>query len=94
MVPFLPSANDCDFLLFTILIQENFFFVLKNIQENLMYKVFLGFGQAKFSDDGLIDDGSLIDGSSQFTLLPNLPPKMILDLKSVKIDSKIIISLW
>jgi len=49
--------------------------------------VFHGFGQAKFACRGLVL------GSSQFTLLPQLPLKMTFDLKVVKIDSKIIISL-
>jgi len=46
--------------------------------------VFHGFGQAKF------DYGGSILGSSQFTLLPQLPLKTMLGLKVVKIDSKII----
>jgi len=46
-----------------------------------------GFGQAKFSY------GGSILGSSQIALLPQLPLKMTLNLKVVKIDSKIIISL-
>jgi len=50
------------------------------------YKAFYGFGQAKFAYCG----SSL--GSSQFTL-PQLPTKTILNLKVVKIDSKIVISL-
>jgi len=45
--------------------------------------VFHGFGQAEFADSGLIL------GSSQFTLLPQLPQKMMLSLKVVKNDSKI-----
>jgi len=45
------------------------------------------FGQAKFAY------GRSVLGSSQFTLLPQIPLKMMLDLKVVKIDSKIIISL-
>jgi len=51
------------------------------------YRAFHGFGQAKFSY------GSLALGSSQFTLLTQLPQKMTLNLKVVKIDPKIIISL-
>jgi len=35
--------------------------------------------------------GGLVSGSNQFTLLPKLPLKTTLDLKVVKIDSKIII---
>jgi len=45
--------------------------------------VFLRFGQAKFPD------GGSVLGSSQFSVLPQLPPKMMLALKEVKIDSKI-----
>jgi hypothetical protein len=41
------------------------------------------FGQAKF-----LDGGSVLD-SSQFEVLPQLPPKMMLSLKEVKIKSKI-----
>jgi len=47
------------------------------------YKAFHEFGQAKFPD------GGSIFGSSQFSVLPQLPPKMMLSLKEVKIDSKI-----
>jgi hypothetical protein len=47
--------------------------------------VFHGFGQAKFSD------GGLILGLSQLSLLSELPLKTTLNLKVVKIDSKIII---
>jgi hypothetical protein len=49
--------------------------------------VFHGFGPGKFAHEGLIL------GQSQFTQLPLLPPKTLLDLKVVKIDSKIINSL-
>jgi len=45
--------------------------------------VFYGFGQAKFAD------GGLILGSIQFTLPAQLPLKMMLSLKVVKIDWKI-----
>jgi hypothetical protein len=41
------------------------------------YRAFYRFGQAKFAYVGLISS------SSQFTLLPQLPPKMMLDLKMV-----------
>jgi len=51
------------------------------------YRTFHGFGQAKFNYSGLIL------GTSQFTLLPQLPLKTMLHLKVVKIDSEIIISL-
>jgi len=46
---------------------------------------FQGFGHSKFAY------GGSILGSSQFTLLPQLPLKMTHGLKVVKIDSKIII---
>jgi len=49
--------------------------------------VFHGFGQTKFTY------GGLVLGLSQFALLPQLPQKTMLDLKLVKIDSKLIISL-
>jgi len=49
------------------------------------YRAFHGFGQAKFSY------GGLILGLSQFTLMGHhLSYKTMLDLKVVKIDSKII----
>jgi len=47
------------------------------------YRVYHGFGQAKFAC------GGSILGSSQFTLLPQLPQKMMLGLKVVKINLKI-----
>jgi len=50
-------------------------------EPNQTYKAFHGFGQAKFAY------GSSILGRSQFSLLPQLPQKV------VKISSKIIISL-
>jgi len=49
--------------------------------------VFHGFGQAEFAD------GGLILGSSQLSLLTELPVKTTLDLKMVKIESKIFILL-
>ncbi len=51
------------------------------------YRVFPRFGQAKFPY------GSSVLGSSQFSILPQLPPKILLNSKVVKIDPKIIISL-
>ena len=48
---------------------------------------FHGYGQAKFAN------GGLILGSRQFALLPKLALKTMLDLKVIKIDAKIIISL-
>jgi len=53
----------------------------------LLCRAFHGFWQAKFAC------GGSILGSSQFTLLLQLPIKMTLDLKVVKIDTKIIISI-
>jgi len=51
------------------------------------YRASHGLGQAKF-----LDGGSVL-GSSQFFKLPQLPLKMMLDLKVVKIAQKIIILL-
>jgi len=45
----------------------------------MSYRVFHGFGQAKFAD------GGSILGSSQFMQLPQLPLKMMLDLKKSKL---------
>jgi len=53
-----------------------------------MYRAFNGFGQAKFPD------GGSILGSSQFSILPQLPPKTMLGLKVVKIDSNLSISFF
>jgi len=46
------------------------------------YKEFHGFWQAKFPDDGSVL------GSSQFSILPQLSQKKLLNLKVVKIDQK------
>jgi hypothetical protein len=46
--------------------------------------VFHRFGQAKFPD------GGLVLGLSQFSILPQLPPKIPLDSKVDKINLKII----
>jgi len=43
--------------------------------------------QAKFPD------GGSVLGLSQFSILPQLPPKILLDSKVVKIDPEIIFSL-
>jgi hypothetical protein len=51
------------------------------------YRAFHGFGQAK-----LVFGGSIL-GPSQFAILPQLPQKTAINLKVVKIDPKIIISL-
>jgi len=58
-----------------------------NAADSDSYGVFHVFGQAKF-----LDGGSVL-GSSQFLILPQLPPKILLDSKSVKIDPKIVVSL-
>jgi len=58
--------------------------ILKNCKENIAtHAVFHILGEAKFAY------GGEILGSSQFTLLPDLPLKMMLGLKVVKIDSKL-----
>ncbi len=49
--------------------------------------MFHGFEQAKFPD------GGSVLGLSKFLILPQLPPKIRLNSKVVKIDPKIIISL-
>jgi len=52
-----------------------------------IYKTFHRFGQAKFSD------GGWVLGSSQFSTLTRLPPKIMIDSKEVKIDRKVLILL-
>jgi len=47
------------------------------------HRAFHRFGQAKFPE------GGSVLGSSQFSILPQLPLKTMLGLKVVKIDSKI-----
>ncbi len=74
-----------------IMLVKSFFFLVQGLTPKFLlnyYRSFHRFGQAKFAY------GCSISGSSQFTLLPQLPLKTILDLKVVKIDSKIIISLY
>ena len=56
-------------------------------REGERYRAFHKFGQAKFPN------GGLVLGSSQFSILPQLSPKILLDSKVVKINPKIIISL-
>jgi hypothetical protein len=51
------------------------------------YSVFQGFSKAKSAN------GGSILSSSQFLILPQLPQKIKLSSKEVKVDSKIIISL-
>jgi len=50
----------------------------------MMIQSFHRFGQAKFPY------GGSILGSSQFSILPQLPPKIVLNSKVVKVDQKII----
>jgi hypothetical protein len=52
-----------------------------------VYSVFQGFSKAKSAN------GGSILSSSQFLILPQLPQKIKLASKVVKVDSKIIISL-
>jgi len=58
----------------------------KNVPKVLSYRAFHGLGQAKFPD------GGSVLGTIQFSILPQLPPKILLDSKMIKIDQKIIIS--
>jgi hypothetical protein len=51
------------------------------------YSVFQGFRQAKSAN------GGSILSSSQFLILPQLPQRMDLTSKVIKVDSKIIVSL-
>jgi len=53
----------------------------------LLYKLGSYRGQAKFPD------GISVLGSSQFSILLQMPPKILLDSKVFYIDPKIIISL-
>ncbi len=52
-----------------------------------IYRAFHEFVRAKFLD------GGLVIGSSQFSILPKLPQKILLSSKVVEIDPKVIISL-
>jgi len=63
------------------------FTIICTKSKKICYRAFHGLGQAKFAY------GGSVLGLNQFTLLPKMPLKMMLDLKAVKIDSKIIISL-
>ena len=60
--------------------------LLRTTETKNCYRAFHRFGQAKFAY------GGPVLGSSQFLQLPQLPQKMKLASKVVKIDSKIIIS--
>jgi hypothetical protein len=61
---------------------KNFLIILHKL-----YSVFQGFSKAKSAN------GGSILSSSQFLILPQLPQKIKLASKVVKVDSKIIISL-
>jgi hypothetical protein len=65
-------------------IEKNKMFLFEVI---LYHRAFHRFGQGKFPD------GGSVLGSSQFSVLPQLPPKTMLSLKEVKIDLKISYSL-
>ncbi len=72
------------------LFDQNLSHFIKNLIVNLLiyyYSVFQGFSKAKSAN------GGSILSSSQFLILPQLPQKIKLGSKVVKIDSKIIISL-
>ncbi len=58
-----------------------------HLLHTLRYSVFQGFSKAKSAN------GGSILSSSQFLILPQLPQKIKLASKVVKVDSKIIISL-
>jgi len=60
-------------------------YLLKLKSRDRFYRAYHGFGHAKFPDDGSVLS------SSQFSILPpsQLPPKILLDSKVVKIDTKI-----
>ncbi len=59
----------------------------KNVENHWSYSVFQGFSKAKSAN------GGSILSSSQFLILPQLPQKIKLASKVVKVDSKIIISI-
>jgi len=57
------------------------------LEGNRSYRAFYRFGRAEFTN------GGLVLGSGQFSILPQLPVKILLDSKVFKIHPKIIISL-
>ncbi len=65
----------------------NVFRFCQNIRAFFSYSVFQGFSKAKSAN------GGSILSSSQFLILPQLPQKIKLASKVVKVESKIIISL-
>jgi hypothetical protein len=67
--------------------QQLWVYVLKKLNRTLTYSVFQGFSKAKSGN------GGSILSSSQFLILPQLPQKIKLASKVVKVDSKIIILL-
>ncbi len=58
------------------------------LQHKKNNRAFYGFGQAKFAY------GGSVSSSTQFTLLPQLPLIENLNLKVVKIDFKLITSIY
>ena len=75
------------FFIFMIFIQGHTVLSKNKEKTCYIYRVFHGLWQDKFAD------GGSILGSSQLSLRPKLPLKTMLDLKVVKINSKIIFSL-
>jgi hypothetical protein len=83
--PALPGNHFDTLISFTFLTQHKRFV---NVSFScLFYSVFQGFSKAKSAN------GGSILSSSQFLILPQLPQKIKLASKVVKVDSKIIILL-
>jgi len=74
------------YLFATIVANTKILLDIVDLDDNI-YRAFHGFGHAKFLD------GGLVLGMSQFSILPQLPPKILFNSKLVKIDPKIIILL-
>ncbi len=75
------STNNTLFQITVNMCQSGRIFNPKMFKVSYFFRVFHGFGQAKFAYDGSIL------GLSQFALLLQLPLKMVLSLKVVKIGS-------
>jgi len=75
-------ASACTVRLHTVI---SLFYLILSKQHT--YRAFHRFGQDKFPD------GVLVLGLSQFSILLQLPPKILLNSKVVKIDQKISIML-
>ncbi len=80
---FYSRTSRVPFLSFFQIFPQFFSWIIKII----LYRAFHRFWQAKFPDNGSVL------GSSQFSILSQLPQKILLDSKVVKIYPKIIISL-